>query len=125
MLLRSISSDVFERRIFRYGAGIRYHDLPHLATSFMHEVGRRPSRTDKKFEPPAAFSLSPDLGTSDKVALRDDADQRSGLIHHGKAADVFIQHDVGGIDHGSVGGDGDDLPCHDLVRAHLRSPDRD
>jgi hypothetical protein len=119
MLLRSISSDVFERRIFRYGAGIRCHDLPHLATSFMHEVGRRPSRTDKKFEPPAAFSLSPDLGTSDKVALRDDTDQLSGLIHYGKAADVSIQHHVGCICDRSVDRDGDDLPCHDLMGAHF------
>jgi hypothetical protein len=74
--------NVFERRIFRHGAGIRRHDLHHLAASFMHEVGRRPSRTDKEFEPPAAFSLSPDLGTSDKVALRDDADQLSGFVDY-------------------------------------------
>jgi hypothetical protein len=65
------------------------------------------------------FPFGSDLGAADKVALRDDADQLSGLVYHWKAADVFLQHDVGRLDNWSCGRDGNNLPCHDLMRAHF------
>src|ERR1700681_1013980 len=66
-----------------------------------------------------------DLGAADKVALRDDADQRSGFIDHRKSTDVMLQHVVCCFDDKSVGSDGYNLPRHDLMCAHLRSPGRD
>jgi hypothetical protein len=32
---------------------------------------------------------------------------------------MFIQHDIGGIDDGGIGSDGDYLSYNDLMRAHF------
>jgi hypothetical protein len=99
--------------------------ISNLAAPLMNEVGRGPAGPDQELQPSAAFSLGADLGAADKVALRDDADQRSGFIDHRKSTDVMLQHVVCCFDDKSVGSDGYNLPRHDLMCAHLRSPGRD
>jgi hypothetical protein len=89
--------DVFQRRILGHGVRFPGHDLPDLAALLVKKVGCRPAGTKKEFEPSTALSLSPDLGTTDKVALRDDADQSSGFVDDRKSTDVVLQHHIRGI----------------------------
>ena len=58
------------------------------------------------------------VSESQEIALGDDADQLPAPIGHWKAAEVVIEHQLGRLDDRSAGRDGDDIPGHDLVRAH-------
>src|ERR1700694_2791770 len=114
--------NVFERRILRYSAGVKSHDVPNLAAPLVHEVRCHLARAEKQFQPATALSLSSYLRAADKIALRDDADQSSGFVDYWKSTDVILQHGVCCFDDRSAGSDGYNPSCHDLMRAHLRSP---
>jgi hypothetical protein len=60
---------VFQRRVFRHGAGVKSHDLPDLAASLVHEIRCNLSWPEKEFQPATALSLGPDLRAADKIAL--------------------------------------------------------
>ena len=100
------------------GYRVARHDLRDLAAVLVNEVGRRLAGSQNEFQETAPPALGADLAAADEIAFRDDADQFSGRIDHGKPADVPLQHDAGGLGDGSVRQDGNDGPGHDLMRAH-------
>jgi hypothetical protein len=116
------SHDLSERCIFRYGDGIRSHDLSQLAPAFMHEVGRDPARANQEPQPPAALSLRPDFRTANEIALRNDADQLARRVDDRQSADVMLQHCFRRLDDGRFGANRDDLTGHDVMGAHGVAP---
>src|ERR1700686_2380734 len=97
LILFHKTHNVFQRRVFRHGAGVKSHDLPDLAASLVHEIRCNLSRPEKKFQPATALSLGSYLPAADKIPLRDDAYQLSGFVDYWKSTDVVLQHYIRGI----------------------------
>ena len=74
----------------------------------VNEIGCRLARAEDELQPAPALALGADFAAADEVALGDDADELAGCVDHRKAADMPLQHEIGGIDDGGVGCDRDD-----------------
>ena len=112
------SHDLIEVRIFADGQRVGRHDLADLAAVLVDEIGSRVARAENEFQEATVLALGADLGTTNKVALRNYTDQFADRADHGQAADMPVQHGVCGFNNRGLGCHGDDWTGHDLVSAH-------
>ena len=68
----------------------------------MHVVAGDAARTHEKFEPARAAALGVGFAAAQEVAFRQHADQGALLVDHRQPADVMLQHQARGLQHGRI-----------------------